>query len=34
MELDIWRITRSRYRIAEFSADFGVHRDPATSCRL
>jgi hypothetical protein len=30
IELDVWRTARSRYRLAEFRADFGLHRDPAT----
>ena len=34
IELDAWRTARSRYRLAEFGADFGVHRDPATGSRL
>jgi hypothetical protein len=34
MELDVWRSAGSRYRLAEFSADFGVHRNPATGNRL
>ena len=34
IELDAWRTARSRDRLAEFSADFGVYRYPATSNRL
>jgi hypothetical protein len=30
-ELDVWRTARNRYCRAQFSTDFGVHRDPATS---
>jgi hypothetical protein len=30
-ELDVWRTARNRYGRAEFSTDFGVHRDPATA---
>jgi hypothetical protein len=34
MDLDAWRTARSRDRRAEFSTDFGLYRDPATSHRL
>ena len=34
MELDAWRTTRNRNRLAEFSTNFGLYREPTSSNRL